>query len=103
MTLSRRNWLAATGAAVAGSLLWPEGLEAMARMSGKKGAVGIQLYTVRDHMNKDAEGTLRQVAAIGYRNVEHAGYWKRKFYGRTAIEFRKLLEGLGLNLVSGHV
>jgi sugar phosphate isomerase/epimerase len=103
MRLSRRNWLATTGAAIAGSLLLPKGLEAMTTGSGKKGAVGLQLYTVRDHMNKDAEGTLRQVAAIGYKHVEHAGYWKRKFYGRTAVAFRKLLEGLGLNLVSGHV
>jgi sugar phosphate isomerase/epimerase len=103
MKLSRRHWLATSGAAVAGSLLIPKGLQAMAVLPGKKAGVGIQLYTVRDHMNKDAEGTLRQVAAIGYKNVEHAGYWKGKFYGRTPVEFRKLLEGLGLNLVSGHV
>lgn len=35
--------------------------------------IGVQLYTVRDAMQKDFEGTLAKVAATGYREVEFAG------------------------------
>src|ERR1700739_3289826 len=36
--------------------------------------VGLQLYTVRDLMKQDFEGTLAKVAQIGYKEVESAGY-----------------------------
>lgn len=53
-------------------------------------------------MKKNPVETLKQVAAIGYRNVEHANYVNRKFYGFSAVEFKKLLDGMGLNMISGH-
>ncbi len=37
--------------------------------------IGLQLYTVRGALEKDFEGTLAKVAAIGYREVEFAGYF----------------------------
>ena len=58
----------------------------------------IQLYTVRDHMDKDAPGTLEKVKAAGYDYVELAG-----LAGRTAPEFKTLLENAGLTPVSAHV
>ncbi|GJM68777.1 hypothetical protein HMSSN036_09930 [Paenibacillus macerans] len=36
--------------------------------------VGLQLYTVRDHLERDFEGTLRKVAELGYKGVEFAGF-----------------------------
>ena len=36
--------------------------------------IGLELYTVRDLLKKDFEGTLAQVAKIGYKEVEFAGY-----------------------------
>ena len=64
--------------------------------------VGIQLYSVRDDMQKDPLGTLKAVAEMGYKHVEHANYIDRKFYGYSAKEFRKVLDDLGLNMPSGH-
>ncbi len=64
---------------------------------------GVQLYTVRSEMNKDVAGTLQKVAAIGYKEVELAGYSEGKFYGKTPAEFKKLLDDNGLRAVSGHV
>ena len=64
--------------------------------------VGIQLYSVRDDMKKDPLGTLRQLAAMGYKNVEHANYNDRKFYGYTPVEFKKILDDLGMKMPSGH-
>ena len=39
---------------------------------------------------------------MGYKNVEHANYVNRKFYGQSAAEFKKTLDDLGLNMPSGH-
>ena len=64
--------------------------------------VGIQLYSVRDDMTKDPLGTLKQLAAMGYKNVEHANYNNRKFYGYTPVEFKKILDDLGIYMPSGH-
>jgi sugar phosphate isomerase/epimerase len=59
--------------------------------------ISIQLYTLRDLIAADLEGTLRALARIGYRTVEHAG-----FAGRSAAEFRAALQRAGLRATSGH-
>jgi len=64
--------------------------------------LGVQLYSVRDDMKKDPLGTLKLVAKAGYKNVEHANYVDRKFYGYSATEFKKVLADLGLSMPSGH-
>ena len=60
--------------------------------------VGIQLYTVRDLMKADFEGTLAKVAQTGYREVEFAGY-----FGRTPEQVRAVLDKNGLAAPSTHV
>ena len=59
---------------------------------------GLQLYTVRDHMEKDPEATLKAVKAAGYDNVELAGT-----AGMSAADYRALLDDCGLRAFSGHV
>lgn len=61
------------------------------------GAIGLQLYTVRGEMGSDFNRTLTRVAAIGYREVEFAGY-----FGRAAGEVRATLDGVGLAAPAGH-
>jgi sugar phosphate isomerase/epimerase len=58
---------------------------------------GIQLYTVKDELAKDFDGTLKKVAAIGYKEVEAAG-----FYNKSAAQFRKSIESAGLTVPSAH-
>jgi sugar phosphate isomerase/epimerase len=60
--------------------------------------IGLQLYTVRDSMQRDFEGTLARVAAIGYTEVEFAGY-----FGRSPKDIRSLLDRNGLISPSTHV
>ena len=62
----------------------------------------LQLYSVRDEMNKDPKGTLKKVAGLGYTHVEHASYSDRKFYGFTVKEFKAILTDLDLKMPSGH-
>jgi sugar phosphate isomerase/epimerase len=63
---------------------------------------GIQLYTVRDAMKANAKETLAQVARLGYKNLELAGYSNGKFYGMEPAEFRKVVEDLGMKVISSH-
>ncbi len=99
MNTSRRNFLKKGALAIAGtSFLSRDVFAAYAKTE----IMGIQLYSVRDDMKKDPAGTLQQLAKMGYKYVEHANYVDRKFYGYPAPEFKKLLDGLGLSMPSGH-
>ncbi|WP_263355677.1 sugar phosphate isomerase/epimerase family protein [Acidicapsa ligni] len=95
--LSRRRFLITTGgagaAAVAASLL-----PRMAVASPMGLPIGIQLYSVGKPLTEDTAGTLTQVYAMGYREVETAGYAKK-----TAKEFRALLDAAGLVCPSAHL
>ena len=63
----------------------------------KKFNVGIQLYGLRNSMKEDFEGTLREVAAMGYEYVEFAGY-----FGRSSEEIKEILDKYNLKCVSVH-
>jgi sugar phosphate isomerase/epimerase len=60
--------------------------------------VGMQLYTVRTELEKDFAGTLAKVAAIGYKEVEFAGY-----FNHSPEQVRDLLKANGLTAPSAHV
>lgn len=99
MNTSRRTFIKTSAVALAGTTLLSRDLFAAVQPE----VLGLQLYSVRDDMKKDPMGTLKSVAAIGYKNVEHAGYSNRKFYGYAPKDFKKILDDLGLNMISGHV
>lgn len=69
MKMDRRALLAGLGGGAALALL---GAATPAR-AARLGAIGLQLYTVRELFAKDPVGTLEQVAGIGYREVEFGG------------------------------
>jgi len=98
---SRRSFLKRSTLALAGTSLLSKISFANTGIAAGE-LVGIQLYSVRDDMGKDPLGTLKQLAEMGYKHVEHANYKDRKFYGYTAGEFKKILADLGLNMPSGH-
>jgi len=69
---------------------------------GEEKFIGLQLYSVRDAMNKDVKTTVAEVGDMGYNYVEAAGYNDGKFYGMSPVEFKELCETNGLQLaVSG--
>jgi sugar phosphate isomerase/epimerase len=67
------------------------------------GNVGIQLYTLRKEMLDDAVGTLKQLAKIGYKELESARSDKGNYYGLKPKEIKKIVSDLGMKLRSGHV
>jgi len=60
--------------------------------------ISIQLYTLRNQLVIDLEGTIAALAGIGYRRIEHAG-----FVGRSVQEFKAVLDANGIWASSGHV
>ncbi|CAL1517257.1 sugar phosphate isomerase/epimerase family protein [Chitinophaga sp. MM2321] len=99
MNISRRSFLMKSTFALAGTTLLSRQLFAMER---KREVMGIQLYSIRDDMSKAPLPTLKLLAEMGYKNVEHANYVNRKFYGYGAKDFKRILNDLGLTMPSGH-
>src|ERR1700741_3300560 len=99
MNTSRRDFIKKSTLTVLGSSAVMNSLLAA---KPAKQLTGLLLYSVRDEMKADPLGTLKQLAAMGYKHVEHASYRERKFYGYDAKEFRKVLDDLGLKMPSGH-
>lgn len=95
---TRREFLKASGYLAAGAVLAPS----LAR-AAKVSNVGIQLYTVRKEMLADAVGTLKQLAKIGYKQLESARSDKGNFYGLQPKEIKKVAADLGMTVRSGHV
>lgn len=58
---------------------------------------GIQLFSVRDSMEKDFEGTLKKLSEMGYTSVEFAG-----FYGKSAKEVKEILKRCNLTVSGTH-
>jgi sugar phosphate isomerase/epimerase len=100
MKTSRRAFLKSGAMIALGTAILPRSVFASA---AEKEMVGIQLYSVRDDMKSDPKGSLKKLADMGYKVVEHAGYENGKFYGYAPSEFKKILEDLGLKMYSGHV
>src|SRR5258708_5228200 len=97
---TRRSFLKSTSLYTAGILAAPS---FASFPEFKKAAIGLQLYTVRDHMQEDPAGTLARVAQIGYNSVEGATYTNtEKFYGMDPKTFHALLKKDGLVMRSCH-
>jgi sugar phosphate isomerase/epimerase len=92
MDLTRRNVLLAGAGAVA-ALATGGRLFAAER----RPLAALQLYSLRQDMPKDVPGHLAQIAQMGYKGVEFAGY-----YGRSAQDLRKLLDDNGLKCCGTH-
>lgn len=74
----------------------------MKEKSSVKKDIALQLYSVRDTISKDFEGTIKRVGEMGFTAVEAAGYKDGKFYGKTPEEFRAVIEGAGMKVLSSH-
>jgi sugar phosphate isomerase/epimerase len=95
--MTRRDLLKQMAWVTAGSFMINE---AMA-FDVKNKKVGVQLYTLRNQIGKDAKGTLKKVAELGFGEVENFGY-SGKFFGMTPAEYKSVLGDLGLTAPSGH-
>jgi len=93
---SRRDFIKQSSVLTAGFFWEP------AALHKAKAPVGIQLYTLRSDISKDAKGTIQKVASLGYKKVETFGYRDGKYFDMTANEFAQFLKSVGLTSPSGH-
>ena len=95
---TRRNFIKQAGLFTAGITVLPS-----FGFTASEQKFGVQLYSFRDEMAKDALGTLKQIAAIGIKEIESARSNKGHYYGLSPQDMKKACEDLGMSLKSGHV
>ena len=100
---SRRRALGMIAATIGGSFMVSPSRGAATQGSGaaassRRWVPGLELYTLMLKPTDDLEGAFRQVAAIGYREVELPGT-----YERSARELRALFDKAGLACPAVHV
>jgi sugar phosphate isomerase/epimerase len=94
---TRRSFLKSTSLLSAGLFIAPS------EFKNETPLIGLQLYTVRDAMDKDPVSALAKVTQIGYTSVEGATYTgTEKFYGMSPSAFKKVLKQNGLVIPSSH-
>lgn len=99
---SRRDFLKISAASAIGLTALSSFALKPTAIDRKKFGVGLQLYTIRDAMAADPKATLKKVSDLGYKNLELANYANGKFYGFAPKEFRKIVNDLGMNILSSH-
>ena len=97
--MTRRDFMTTSIALTASAVIAPA---AFARAPKYK--MGLQLFTVRDAMKKDAASTLKKISELGYQDLETYGFDADglKYYGLDAAAFKRLLTDNQLSASSGH-
>jgi len=100
-TIDRRTFTKQSSILLSASLL---SSCSMFNPASPKYKMGLQLFSIRDAMEKDPLGSLKKVAALGYQDLETYGYdtEKNSYYGYDAKEFKAILSDLNLTATSGH-
>jgi sugar phosphate isomerase/epimerase len=96
--MNRRNFIAALTSTPIIARHLTSAATAQAGPGTRLGSIGVQLYTVRSLMEKSIGGTLSSVAAIGYKEVEFAGY-----FNHTPAQIRGMLGDNALEAPATHV
>lgn len=96
--MDRRTFMGTLAAAGSAALLPRHALRGDGASAAQLDKIGLQLYTLRGAMGTSVERTLAQVAEIGYREVEFAGY-----FNRPPRSIGQLLKRNGLTAPSAHI
>lgn len=97
--VTRRDFFSQSALLALGTMVAPS----YALSPPKNLKLGVQLYTFRKEMADDPKGTLKQIAAIGIKEIESARSSKGHYYGLAPEEMKRTCADLGMNLKSGHV
>ncbi len=99
--MNRRKFIQ-TSSMIGGLAISP--LTYLPSLNTSKFKMGYQLYSIRDEMAKKPVETLKALKAMGYQDFEVYGFddIKEEFYGFSSLEFKQILDDLGLSVTSGH-
>jgi sugar phosphate isomerase/epimerase len=100
--MNRRQFLNKSAALLAASSIASQYMVAATTAKSNKGRIGIQLYSVKDELSKDFEGTLRKLSAMGYSAVEPYGFNGEKFLGHTMKELSNIVKDMGMTISGTH-
>jgi sugar phosphate isomerase/epimerase len=95
---SRRDFIKNTASVALGAAILPN-----IAFKGDEKPIGIQLWSVRDAIKEDLEGTIEKMARAGFGYVEGFGYENGAWFGKDAKAFKALLKDWDLKMPSGHV
>ncbi len=100
-TNDRRSFIKQSGLLLSAAMV---PLSDFSMTSKKKYKMGLQLFTIRDAMERDPIGSLKAVRALGYGDLEIYGYNGEEdtYYGYKTADFKKILEDQDLTTSSGH-
>jgi sugar phosphate isomerase/epimerase len=98
----RRDFIKQSGLLTLGSLAMSNPAAAFFKNAAMR-PVGLQLFTLFNTIDDDVKGTLKKVAAIGYKEIESAFSRKGGYYGMKAKEFATMVKDLGMSWKSHHV
>jgi len=100
--MKRKQFLQAAAAAMLGSIfLKNKALASLANLPEQ--SMGLQLFTFFSTIDDDVEGTLKKIAAVGYKKIESAFSKKGGYYGMKPKEFARFLKDIGMSWKSHHV
>ncbi|MEP6464916.1 MAG: sugar phosphate isomerase/epimerase [Parafilimonas sp.] len=99
MSVSRRKFLQTTGLLTAAGLI---GKNELFANNSKLKNYGLQLWSVKNALAKDPKGVLKQIASFGYTQIESFEGSQGMFWGMTPMEFKKLMDDLGMKIISSH-
>jgi sugar phosphate isomerase/epimerase len=97
----RRDFLKTSGALALGGIMFP--FKNVLAKTETFPAPGLQLYTFFNVIDNDVPGTLKKIAALGYKNIESAFSKKGGYYGMKPKEFASMLKDMGMSWKSHHV
>lgn len=97
--MRRRAFIKTTALAATAGMVLPS---CVSKELTQKQDIGLQLYTLRNVLPNDFQGTLKRIAAIGYKEVEAYGYNNGNILTTPYTDFKKMLDDLGMRVSSGH-
>ena len=101
---NRRDFIKKSSMITAGSLIAPSFSYSSSIETAGKMDAGLQVYSVRNQLNEDFEGTMKKVAQVGYKLIEGYGLnLDGKYLGKVAADhYKKVVTDLGMNLIATH-
>lgn len=99
MKYTRKSFLKMSGALALGAVPF---LKACAPSASRQKSYGIQLYTLRDIIGEDPQGTIRTLAEYGYNQIESYEGPAGIFWNMGHKDFNSFLDDIGIRMVSTH-
>src|SRR4051794_33300266 len=100
--IQRRKFIKQSAAAAVAGMFLSKNANAFFHKQAQH-PIGLQLFTFFDTIDNDVQGTLKQIADIGYKEIESAFSKKGGYYGMKPKEFASYLNSIGLTWASHHV